>query len=241
MAPGPKAHDMFENIIVNAEESQLENSPDVTPSPSDPEWTPYILSLLKEDEFNKQKIPTVAGIRRIVPLVMGKILKSETQVVVTPSPDNDERCCTVHTIELKDFDGDILTFSGAVDLCKKDTMKPFDKNLVSSCCTKSEGKALRRLLKLNVILNEELIEGGEGSGNDEKCTAAQLSYIENLCIRNKFNLEAVVKKYFSVQKLSQLNHIQAADILSKLGEMQKDHSKVPDELKGYISTWKESF
>src|SRR6185369_10110579 len=121
-----------ENAIIPVEDSEeildQENNEVGMPTPGDPAWTYYVLSLLKDDEFNtkgKGRYPTVGGIRRVFPTLLGKIVRSESAVVQCPSPENDNRTTVIHYLEYIDHNLDNIKVNGAVDLFKGNALPPF--------------------------------------------------------------------------------------------------------------------
>ena len=120
-------------------------------------------------------------------------------------------------------------------------MKPQLQNYVVALATKAEGKALRRALKINVIVAEEKDEGaGTESNKPDKITNSQVSYIDTICRRNNIDVEKATKKSFDVKKLNDLSNEQAANLLRDLSKMQRDQNLIGD-LQGYAENWKEAF
>lgn len=233
--------DLSDENVQLVDDTQQDRPSEYVPDMSDPDWTEYVLSLLQPNEMVKGKYPNVPGIRRLIPKLLGKILRSESTVQQVPTPDNSYSCVITHTLEIRDFAGDLLVFSGSTDLCKANANAPFDRHIVSSTDSRSEGKALRRALKLSVVLAEELDTEDKSGNQGDKITDSQITFIDSLCSRNKLNVQKVVQKFYDVNVINKLSYEQAADINSKISAFQRDYDNIPAELKGYDNEWRKVF
>lgn len=207
-----------------------------TPKITEPGWTDFIISQLQPHEFN-QGVPNVAGIRRMVMLYIGKIKSSTTEIIQYPQPENENRATAVHTLIVETPDGEI-TVNGAADLSRGSASSKYKDYLVSSVDTRAEGKALRRLLQLNIPAAEEMDEEVK---DGERIKDVQIISIDILCKNNKINVMNLVKKYYEVDKLNKLSYEQAAEIVKKISAIQRKEIELEPELVGYNSEWKSEF
>ena len=67
-------------------------------TPNDLEWTDHVLGLLSDDEKISGN-PTTDGLRRVFEIALNcSVISADTNVVQSPSPDNEKRATVVHTL-----------------------------------------------------------------------------------------------------------------------------------------------
>jgi len=227
------------NEIKDEKESNKEK--EVSYTPTDPEWTDYVLAHLKPNEFQKG-FPTVHGIRRLVGKFIGDIIRSESEVVQSPSPDNEYNATIVHTVYIvRHSDKETIVVNGASDLSKAVAKPPFDKFIVASADSRAEGKCLRRVLQINTVSAEEVSGEDQSASSDESITPTQISLLETIAKRNNINLEKFVKSNFDVQTIDIITREQGSVLCSKISEYQRVNDTIPENIKGYVSSWKNDF
>lgn len=168
---------------------------DSKPDISDVAWTDWVLGHLTEDEmFNGH--PTVDGLRRILPLVLGDLIENTTQVVQSPSPENNNRATVVCTITIEQEEMHHITVCGAADVFPGNTMEEFARFPVATAETRAEGRALRKALRLRkIIVAEEAAEHMPPVYDDNNITSAQINTIDKLCHKNRLDIN--VKKFIN--------------------------------------------
>ena len=145
--------DMVEEVLEDAVETSKSKK---IPSEQDPEWSEYLLDQLSDSELINGA-PTVDGLRRITQKCFGEIVESHTQIIETPTSQNNQRCVVRHTLGIEKHNGvGIIRVDGCVDVLYHKTPYPFKDHLVATADTRAEGKALRRALKIRVVTAEEL-------------------------------------------------------------------------------------
>lgn len=219
-------------------------------SPNDLDWTDYVLGLLSEDE----KIygnPTTDGLRRIFEAVLNcRIITSNTNVVQSPSPDNEKRATVVHSLVycLNDIDPnrpDLNTVSvdGAADVYWGNCDKVYRNHPVAVAETRAEGRALRRALRLRkVVAAEELakdIDDHPDENSVSKITNNQINFIDVLAKRLNINVGKLLENNSLESKnIYTLNHEDAVTMIRLLSQYQQDVSKIPEEIIGFNTDWK---
>lgn len=214
------------------------------PMRRDPEWTDYVLSFLKEDELSNGN-PTTAGLRRVIELVYGTIVRSQSHVVHAPT--NENRIAIVeHTLEIAPPMSLISNiFTDVADCTSRNTDAPYNQYLIATCSTRAEGRALRRALGLKKAVAEELsdVANEAPSDNDEeRIKDVQVKTIDTLCKRAKINVQKFVNS--GSQQYNNIREVKynvAQQMVKQLNVYQGDTSKIPDDQKGYIDDWRSTF
>jgi hypothetical protein len=221
------------------------------PSIGDLEWTEYVLGLLSDDEKISGN-PTTDGLRRVFEEAMScKIISSNTQVVQSPSPDNEKRATVVHSLTYVLNPGhqdkpdlNTVCVDGAADVYWGNCDKIYRNHPVAVAETRAEGRALRRALRLRkVVAAEELaqeIEDHPDSNTVSKITNNQINFVDVMAQRLNINVSKVLEsngiKYDNVYDMP---HEDAVKLIRMLSKYQQDISLITQDLFGYATTWKE--
>ena len=247
-----------EAISEPREETQ-EGEGEVTyrPTPSDPEWTDYVLGQLTEDEIIKDKnnpkkgYPTTDGLRRLVEKLVGTIVKSHTLIHQVPSIDNERRATVSVTISIfaeNIIYNQLLEFTGAADVYSGNSCVPFGNHPVATAETKAEGRAYKRALKIKVSTYEEINGASSneiaynmfGTETDSILIKPdQLNFIDILCQRLDINPTKFIKKFLPNfnQLPKQLPYDESCNLLRELQNHQGDKILIDENLKPYNSEW----
>jgi len=208
--------------VVNDEN---ENGVEKAISPTDPEWSDYVLSLFAENELYEGS-PTVDGLRRVTTELIGHIDECLTHVVQPPNPNTGDRAVVVVTLIIGES-----KYSGAADASSVNSKPPYDKHPVALAETRAEGRALKRALLLrNVNSAEEM--NVTPTVNTEKITPTQIRFIELMASRLDIN----VQKFLETEGCKNINNLSYDDALkinAKLTSFQNKSEVVSDEIKGY--------
>lgn len=219
------------------------------PNIHDVEWTDYVLNLLTDDEKIAGN-PTTDGLRRVFELVLDcVIVDSSSNVVQSPSPDNEKRATVVHSLafvlngESESSSTKCRTVSGAADVYWGNCDKVYRNHPVAVAETRAEGRALRRALRLRkVVAAEEIakdIEDNPDSHNTNKISNNQLNFIDVLCKRLDINVSKMIEKFGQDAKnVYNIEHSDAVNIIKLLSSYQQDTSSISDDILGYDLNWK---
>lgn len=220
------------------------------PKINDIEWTDYVLGLLSDDEKISGN-PTTDGLRRIFEIALEcTIIGSTSNIVQSPSPENEKRATVVHNLTfVLNNPGDnssILntrSVSGAADVYWGNCDKIYRNHPVAVAETRAEGRALKRGLKLRkVVAAEELakdIEDHPDHDTVNKITNNQVNFIDVLGKRLDVNIVKMIENLgYDYKNIYNIEHNQAVEISKLLSSYQQDMSKIKDSFKGYNSNWK---
>ena len=205
------------------------------------EWSPYVIEQLKEDEMFDGN-PTVDGLRRLVCLLLGNIIREESQVLQCPNMDNEYRATVCCTIEVMRTYGPI-TVDGAADVYPGNTDKEFAKFPVATAETRAAGRALRKLLHLRKVVTAEEVCVSNDEDADKKISNNQINFIDKLC--NK-KLDIDIKAFINsgsqqYEKITDVAYETGIRIITRLNELQRDKSSIQDNIKGYNPEWRKDF
>ena len=221
----------------------------VIPTSSDLNWTDHVLSMLSDDEKIKGN-PTTDGLRRIFETALNCIVtKAETQVIQSPSPDNEKRATVVHCLgyimkdESMNHDFKYRSVSGAADVYWGNCDKIYRNHPVAVAETRAEGRALRRALKLRkVVAAEELVENIDDHPDQNsvsKITNNQLNFIDVIGQRLNINILGLLKHSgLDIKNVYNIAHEDAVTMIRTLSKHQQNPSEIPVEMLGYNNEWK---
>ena len=235
----------FEDIVESVVEDKAEMMLEIErPKEYDPEWSEYLLDQLSDNELINGA-PTVDGLRRITEKCFGEIVESKSDIVETPTSQNNQRCTIRHTLTITKYrNTQTISVDGCVDVLYHKTPYPFKDHLVATADTRAEGKALRRALKIKVITAEELQNEDEQEilSSDEVVNDQQILAINQLCKRINISVSSFVTgEYNTTKKINDLRNLEARLLISKLSEFQRTPKDIPKSYIGYDDNWKTNF
>ena len=235
----------FEDIVESVVEDKAEMMLEIErPKEYDPEWSEYLLDQLSDNELINGA-PTVDGLRRITEKCFGEIVESKSDIVETPTSQNNQRCTIRHTLTITKYrNTQTISVDGCVDVLYHKTPYPFKDHLVATADTRAEGKALRRALKIKVITAEELQNEDEQEilSSDEVVNDQQILAINQLCKRINISVSSFVTgEYNTTKKINDLRNLEARLLISKLSEFQRTPKDIPKSYIGYDDDWKTNF
>jgi hypothetical protein len=189
--------------------------------------------------------PTTDGLRRIFEKALNcRMIQSTSDVVQSPSPDNEKRATVVHTLVYLIDQTDIgITVSGAADVFWGNCDKIYRNYPVAVAETRAEGRALRRALKLRkVVAAEELaanIDDHPDSDSVSKISINQVNFIDVIAQRLNINVIFLIKSLdVSEANVYNISHEDAVKVIQQLTSYQQDMSNIPQDLIGYDNKWK---
>ena len=207
----------------------------------DIEWTDHVLSILSDDE----KIggnPTTDGLRRIFEKILDcTIISADSQVVQSPSVENERRATVVHTVTYilnnKELTEPYLThsISGSADVYWGNCDKIYRNHPVAVAETRAEGRALRRALRLRkVVAAEELAKDIDDEDNNNTINDTQINFIDVLAKRLNINVEKFLSSIEFPLIITKCKHDQAVQVIQKLSSLQQNIDNIAEDIKGYI-------
>ncbi len=230
--------DMVDEIV---EDSAVEESTEpVKPSSSDPKWVDFVIDQLKDNEL-VNGAPTTDGLRRVCEKHYGEIIFSHSATVDVLCT-NTGRCAVNHSLGILKYEtGSEITVSACVDVLHNKLPAPFNEHMLATACTRAEGKALRRAMKIKVHTSEELNnEDPEDASSSEPLNDQQISAIKVMSKRNNVDLKGFCKSQSDgANSINDLTNLEARLIINKLSSFQR--KGVPEEFSGYDAGWEETF
>jgi hypothetical protein len=218
-------------------------------TPNDLEWTDHVLSLLSDDEKIAGN-PTTDGLRRIFEIALNcVVVNAESQVVQSPSVDNERRATVVHSLTYFINTGenekvsDMRTVSGAADVYWGNCDKIYRNHPVAVAETRAEGRALRRALKLRkVVAAEELAKDIDTSHLEEnnigKINSTQINFFEVFGKRLNINIHKLLEKLAVDHKnIYNISYDDAVKTITTLSSYQQTND-IPQDIIGYDPNWK---
>lgn len=230
------------------EDEIVENTKKVV-TPNDLDWTDHVLSLLSEDEKIAGN-PTTDGLRRIFEIALNcTVIRSESDVVQSPSPDNEKRATVVHSLTFVINSGSqdetikYRSVSGAADVYWGNCDKVYRNHPVAVAETRAEGRALRRALKLRkVVAAEEIakdIEDHPDENSVSKISVNQINFIDVIAQRLNINvISLMVSLAIAETNVYNISHENAISVIKALTAYQQNMSNIPTDLLGYQPSWK---
>jgi len=233
-----KITDMIEE---EADDGLKTETVSLKPALNSSKWADFILDQLFDSELVMGS-PTTDGLRRVTDLEFGEILESETEILELPNRNANAKATAKHTLVIRKYLTDsVIRVSACVDVLCDKLPSPFNQHLVSTACTRAEGKALRRALKIRVQTAEELSnsEDIEDTTGNDAMNDQQIIAIKVLCKRNNVDLVKFLKDNSEKNKtIKDIKNIEGRHIMNKLSQYQREG--VPEELAGYDEGWADS-
>lgn len=252
-----KVSDDFVDVLLDGVDESNEESPEkeeteeLSPHPSDSNWTEYVLNQLSDSEL-VNNAPNVHGLRRVLEDMLNVlVLESTVHTISYPTKDNGNRAVVQHTIVIADPSMMMQkkVFSDVADACPINCESPYDRHLLAVAATRAEARVLRKMLKINVISAEETINEDACAPIDEDLfvdiiTDEQISMLNMLCKRTNINLMKYVNSgkvsrgeppYLSINELTSTS---AKKMIQHINLYQADTSKIPNDIKGYDPNWR---
>jgi hypothetical protein len=207
-----------------------------------------VLELLSDDEKIKGN-PTTDGLRRVFEIALNcTIIDATSNVVQSPSPENEKRATVVHSLTYVLNDDSLpqetkyRSASGAADVYWGNCDKIYRNHPVAVAETRAEGRALRRALKLRkVVAAEELVEDVEDHPDNnsvQKITNNQINFIDVVAKRLNIDVLKLFEGNNLPNNIYDTLHEQAVDIIRILSKYQQNVPDIPSNIMGYSSEWK---
>jgi hypothetical protein len=220
-------------------------SPIIIPEIDSEEWTPFILSRLRQKEQyidDKGNIfPTCDGLRRLFETYIGEIGDLTCHVVDPPSPSNERRATVTVTISYYK-NGMLKSITDAADCYVGNTASPYCLYPVATATTMAESRCLRKGLRLTKVISADESRAADQEiseafiQNDQKMTGNQRNAINNICEKLDINLIKLLESLENLKNkdINTLSYDDATVILKKLSLFSKGKEgggeTIPEEL-----------
>lgn len=221
----------------------------VDPRPGDENWEEFVLSKLTSKEIDESGHPSTAGLRRIAPRLLGKIIESGPITVFNPEQSNDHRATIIYELVYinKDYvkdeddpDERVIRVKEVSDAWEHnidgDVFKKFPTAIAS---TRAEGRALRKALMLSVAVKEELSEETfvpVSATQDGPIKDTQVHTIDNLCKRYDISVQGLIE-WGKDSSIKDVTRKRGRAIIEWLNNKDK-RDAAPAKVRGYKSDWR---
>lgn len=256
MARKKNDDDMFSGVELETPSNTNTSVKDVVapdaPPMHDPKWNDYVMGLFSEDELFDGR-PLVAGLRRVAELILGRIVKSVPNQVFPPKDEEHFGRAVISWIiefESGEIFGDVGdSWVGNTD----DAFCPFN---VATAATRAEGRALRKALRIKTVSAEEMtkkdteavarniVKANENKVSDgsyreeDRASDAQINFIDIKCKQLDVDAVAFLSNVFNVKSISKMAKGIASKAIDELNGYQRDTSKIPNNVVGYVNNWR---
>ena len=243
-------------MIKIKKEAPVEPVETTTEAPSSPlsyndvGWNDYVLSLLTDEEKIDGN-PTVDGLRRVFELALNcVVVHSNTDIVQSPTPENEKRATVTHTLTYvlnsgvcSDEDLKVRSVTGSADVYWGNCDKIYRNHPVAVAETRAEGRALRRGLRLRkVVAAEELSSAIEDEPNGDsvnKIAPNQLNFMDTLGQRLNINILHLLSSLDIIEdNVHNISHTDGIRVIRELSRYQQNMNDIPEKLMGYESNWR---
>lgn len=236
--------DKFTPSDEKEDKNNIEEEIEPDPHKIQPKWHDHVMKHFTEDELLDGN-PTVDGLRRVAELLLGEIVAINTNIEQCPKQSNEYRATTKVTVHF--CDGQY--YAGAADVYHGNSTSPYSKHPIALAETRSEGRALRRALRLRKVVAAEELADDTTSDNTvipENITDTQINFIEIMCHKERLNIniEKMVKRQKDIKdckSIKSLSHNDSLEIQSQLSAYQQELSSIPEDILEFDPTWKTNF
>ena len=222
---------------------------DVIPGFCEPEWHDYVMKHFEPDELFKGN-PTTDGMRRVVELLIGRIVRGEARSIQWPGVMDDGRLSPA-TVEYRleivpkhevvvGVGLQTLHFVEVADASHINTVGDYAMHPSAMAATRAEGRALRKALKLRRIVSAEeaMAPKLEESELNGKIRKDQINFINIFASKNNIDVMKYVnsgsKQY---GKITDVPYDKAVEMVAYLSKLHTNHESVPENIKGYDVEW----
>ena len=220
------------------------------PSITSDEWHDYAMSHFHDNELIDGN-PICAGLRRVAEILLGEIVETGP-VQVFPATDSDGpgRATVIYRVVFNWFNSGIhKTFSEVADVWHGNTDDLFCAHPVATASTRSEGRALRKALKLRVLAAEELakkdiveiVKQAVSLGKDDtRISPQQIQFIDNKC--NQLDIDAMKFINMGQHTYKSVNDVDkdcAKKMITMLNGYQNGTTDISEGIKGYTQDWRQ--
>lgn len=240
----------LDNIDSMIEEEDNKPTPHkFDPRPGDEAWEEFVLSKLTSKEIDDKGHPSTAGLRRIAPRLLGKIIDSGPITVFNPEQGNDHRATIIYELVyinkyfVKEEDHPeekVIRVREVSDAWEHnidgDVFKKFPAAIAS---TRAEGRALRKALLLSVAVKEEISEETfvpVSATQDGPIKDTQVHTIDNLCKRYDLSVQGLIE-WGKDASIKEVTRERGQAIIKWLNNKDK-RDAAPAKVRGYKSDWR---
>lgn len=231
-----------------------ENPVEFVPDMNSPEWTPWVLSHLNDNEkFNGN--PTVGGLKRLVQKLVGPIVDMQSTLGQCYALYREGKHVGFHAnvavrigVKFDLYSGsEVRYFSGVADKNPNNQGQDFNCHATACAETAAFGRAYKHALNLVGVLAAEEVQGSNQGlaleSPDEVANDAQFAAMNTVGKKTNINIVKLIAQLSREEgvkfiSLSNMPRNFAAYVVKVLNNYQRDLSSIPDDLMGFDARWK---
>jgi hypothetical protein len=243
--PGSKNMSPVEQMLsqpVEVDETSLlvqKDGQEKRPTPKDPDWTKFVLThLSKEEKDEKNGYPKLEGLKRLVLLLIGNIVYSNSRLDNAPNESNGFNASASHSLRIEGYDDVVYEYTGLGGSNERNTDRPYSKFPESVASNRAKARALREALHINCVAAEELAEVAEQDEDDEEsASSTQKNGIKVMCKRAGVDLTKFLNlgdwsfENLDDKSLTKSIAKQMVNLLNKYQDGSKSGETIPEEIK----------
>ena len=220
-------------------------------------WNDWVLRQFSEGEMDSAGRPLVHGLRRVCRKVLGPILFSGPLTNAKVEYANNEPEAFTRLAPVSVFSGlKILwsrpedgppfevEFREMADVMTGNCDREFLRFASSTASTRAEARCLRKALQIKVVSSEETTNvSDEDASPDGYIRASQIIFLEAICKRKNVDIDLAKFVNSGSKRFDCIHNIPigtAEKMLESLNSFQNQPAKIPPELKGFKTNWKET-
>jgi hypothetical protein len=191
--------EMPQDTKEDQDDGALENDvePIDPPTPSDKEWTQYVLGKFMDDEVDGQN-PRVEGLRRVAGELIGEVIEEGCDLVAPPCEENRFRACVKAWAVFLTEEGREKRFEALADAHSDNCFESYATYLVAMADTRAKGRVFRNALMLRRVVAAEEVNKTMATAEDVQqggsIHTGQLTMIRIMAERNKFSISDILDK-----------------------------------------------
>lgn len=200
-----------ETLLASLNEAELENpTSEEIPDIHSPDWTPFVLSKLTLQEVvGPDKAPRVSGLRRVASMLIGPIVRSESEVISAPQytgkiltfGDNKKThqlsvTAVKHTTVFLTGHGETI-WTGLATVFHHNTEPEYCLFPLETAASRAEAISLKKALHLSMLTAEERVEkptevNAVEDEVEDKATSTQKTLLNTIARQKKVNLNEFI-------------------------------------------------
>jgi len=245
--PSVKVESVFDQAEMETIESVHQEAAEIKPKRGSQEWQDYVLGLLTSDEavYKDGKIyPKAAGLRRLVELLLGPIIKSGPVVTIPIELGKTNVATIVYEIHIHWLEtNSTRVFSEIADAGNINTPEEYARHASATACSRAAGRAFRNALLLSVNTAEEVNSPVTNGPTDDiriledhsMITATQVMGINMTCSRIGVDIQQLLlHNGYEGKCLDELTKSDGHKLMAELNKYSssgKDSLSIPDTIK----------
>ena len=226
--------DILKSAIIDDSSIVTSEGGKSVPDRRSPDWSKHVLSHLEPDEQDKDgKFPKTDALPRLIELLIGPILRSESYVMVHPTTDNNMRIVTQHTLLVHDHLYDMeRTVTGVGEASELKLVPPYNLYPAAISSTRALGRACKMMLQLKNVTTAEEIGGSVDEKDESLITPSQIKGIEFLTKKLDIDMDKYLhSRYGAYNDVREVTKEFGSSVMADLNKMRDGTLEIPEEFR----------